>query len=421
MKFLFVTIFGESAALAQRLLEESHTVRFYIKDSKYQDTARGIIPRVRDWKKHRDWADVIVFDDVEMAKDIEWLREQEYLVIGGNIFGDRLENDRVFGQKIMNEAGIKNPLSRRFRSFANAITFVKKHPQKYVLKYNGQQDRHLCYIGRFPSGEDLIHILEHHQKIWLANKRVDFILQKVIDGIETSVGAFFNGQDFVYPVCITFEHKHFGAGGVGPLTGEMGTSMFYSPDGGKLFKETLFKMQPYLQKTNYRGFIDINSIITKNGAYAIEFTSRFGYPQLDIQLDMHKTSWGELLHQVASGTLKNFEVFSKFGLGVIIGGAGMPYDISYNKYGRNLPIFGINKKNARQVKLLQAYKKNDKFYCGPGGYPLTITGCGNTMAEAQQSAYDTVKQIIIPNAVYRLDIGDHWKKEAPLLKKWGYL
>src|SRR3989344_8706958 len=101
MKFLFVTPLGESASLVQALQEEGHEVKFYIKYSKFGDMARGIVPHVQNWKKHRDWADVIVFDDVEMASDIEWLRERGYLVVGGNRFGDRLENDRLFGQKIM--------------------------------------------------------------------------------------------------------------------------------------------------------------------------------------------------------------------------------------------------------------------------------------------------------------------------------
>src|SRR3989338_3446947 len=125
MKFLFVTIFGESASLVQGLMREGHAARLYIKNAKFQDVARGIVPHVQNWKKHRDWADVIVFDDVEMASDIEWLRERGYLVVGGNRFGDRLENDRLFGQKIMAEAGIKIPRSWRFRSFASAIKFIK--------------------------------------------------------------------------------------------------------------------------------------------------------------------------------------------------------------------------------------------------------------------------------------------------------
>ncbi len=424
MKFLFVTPLAESSSLAQKVQEEGHAVKFYIKTRKYRDVARGLVPHVRDWKKHKDWADVIIFDDVDMAKDIEWLRARDYPVVGGNKFGDKIENNRIFGQKIARETGLKIPKSWRFKSFSSAITFIKKRKGRYVIKFNGQLDRFLCYVSVMPDGSDLIKMIEYYDEKWPRKKKdykIDFILQEYIDGVEMAAGAFFNGTEFVYPVNITFEHKRFLTGGIGPFTGEMGTSMYYSADGGKLFKETLLKIQPYLARTNYRGFIDINSMVTETGAYMLEFTARFGYPQVDIQQALHITPWGKLLYELAHGRLKKFKVRPGFAVGVIIGGAGMPFEISYNKYGKHLPIFGVNDDNRAFVKLLEVYKKNDKLYCTGGGYPLVINGYGKTMEQAQKKAYEIVKQIVIPNSVYRIDIGDHWQKEAPLLKKWGYL
>jgi len=421
MKFLFVTPLAESASLVQKVQEEGHAVRFYIKDKKWRDVARGLVPHVRDWKKHRDWADIIVFDDVEMAKDAEWLRERGYPVIGGNVFGDRIENDRIFGVKIMREAGIRFPRSWRFKSFASGIKFIQKNPGRYVIKFNGQLDRFLCYVGKFPDGSDMTDLLNHYPSVWLKKDKIDFILQEVIDGVEMSVSGFFNGTDFAYPINVTFEHKRFMAGGVGPFTGEMGTTIYYSKDGGKLFRETLLKMKPYLARVNYRGSIDLNSMVTEKGAYAIEFTSRFGYPQVDIQQELHITPWGELLYDLAHGKLKKFKVRSGFAIGVIIGGAGMPFEIAYRKYGKHLPILGINDENRTQVKLLEVYKKDGKLYTTGAGYPLVINGRGKSVKEAQKNAYNVVNQIIIPNGVYRIDIGDHWKQDAPLLKKWGYL
>lgn len=422
MKFLFVTLFGESLSLMQILIDEGHKVKCFIKDRKFHDIGRGLIPRVQNWKAHLDWADIVVFDDVDFGKDIDYLRNRGYFVVGGNSFGDRLENDRLFGQKVLQETGIKIPASWRFRNFANALRFVEKNPKRYVLKFNGQLERHLCYLGRSKEGEDLVKIIEHYQETWPKNKKIDFILQEYIEGIEMGVGAFFNGTDFVRPINVTFEHKHFLVGGIGPFTGEMGTSMFYSEDGGKLFHETLSKIKPYLARTNYRGFIDINNIVTEKGAYAIEFTCRFGYPQLDIQQELHKTSWGELLFRLAQGSLEYFETYPDFAIGVVIGGAGMPFEISYNKYGRGLPIFGVTEKNKPHVKLAQVFTKDGKrFYCAAGGYPITVTGRGKTMETAKKKAYAVVNQIILPNSVYRIDIGDHWKKEAPKLRKWGYI
>lgn len=422
MKFLFVTVFGESVSLAMQLIEEGHQVRFFIKDKKMQDVGRGLVPRVRNWKNHIDWADVIVFDDVDFGEEIERLRNKGYLVVGGNKFGDRLENDRLFGQKIMQEAGILIPKSWRFRSFKTAIDFIKKRKGRYVLKFCGQLERYLVYISKFEDGSDMIKVLEYHWLKWPSNRKIDFILQEFIDGIEMAAGAFFNGKHFVYPINISFEHKHFMPGGIGPLTGEMGTSMFYRQDGGRLFRETLAKMEPYLAKTNYRGFIDINSMVTEEGAYALEFTARFGYPQLDIQQELHKTEWGELLYKLAEGTLTEFKVKNDFfAVGVIIGGAGMPFEISYNKYGRGLPIYGINEENKKYIKLAQVAFRDGQYLTAGSGYVLTVNGSGKTMKEAQKKAYKVVQQIVIPNMIYRTDIGDHWEKEGPKLKSWGYV
>ncbi len=421
MKFLFVTVFGESLSLMRTLEDEGHEVRYFIRDTKFQDVGRGVIPRVRDWRGYIDWGDVTVFDDVDFGREIDRLRKNGYPVVGGNQFGDRIENDRLFGQKILKEAGIKIPASWRFKSFAGAIRFIREYPKRYVIKFNGQLARYLCYVGRSEKGDDMVKMIEHYQDTWPKNKKIDFILQEYIDGIEVSVGAFFNGKNFVRPVNVTFEHKHFLTGGIGPFTGEMGTSMFYSEDGGKLFRQTLAKIKPHLARTNYRGFIDINSMVTKGGVYALEFTSRFGYPQIDIQQELHKTPWGKLLFDLAEGTLTTFDVYSGFAVGVVMGGAGMPYEISYNKFGRGLPIFGITEENRKHVKFTEVSMKDGKYYSAGGGYPLTVTGRGRTMEGAKGNAYKVVKEIIIPNSVYRIDIGDHWKHEAPKLKAWGYL
>jgi len=421
MKFLFVTIFGESATLAQQLQREGNQVRFYVKDKKMQDVARRLVPRVRDWKTHKDWADVIVFDDVDCGKEIESLRNRGYLVVGGNRFGDRIENDRLFAQKMMRETGMKLPPSWRFKNFKTAAKFIKKRPKRYVIKVSGQPERYTCYLGKSEDGFDLLKMIENLEESWPKKRRIDFILQEWIEGIEMATGAFFNGKEFASPVNISFEHKNFLTGGLGPLTGEMGTSMFYSETGGKLFRETLSRMKPYLAKTNYRGFIDLNCIVTKKAAYPIDFTARFGYPQIDIQQELHKTPWGELLYKVANGTLKHFDVYKKYAIGVIMGGAGMPYEISYNKFGKDLPILGLTHENMAYIKLAQAYAKDGRFYTGGTGYVLTINGSGKTMEAAKKMAYERLKEVIIPNAVYRLDIGDHWKTEEAKLKDWGYL
>jgi len=72
--------------------------------------------------------------------------------------------------------------------------------------------------------------------------------------------------------------------------------------------------------------------------------------------------------------------------------------------------------------LSEVYCKDGQIYTAAGGgYPIVVTARGKTMQKAKERAYQIVKQIVIPNAVYRIDIGDHWEKEEKRLRAWGYL
>ena len=66
-----------------------------------------------------------------------------------------------------------------------------------------------------------------------------------------------NGKNFIYPINVNFEHKKLFPGDIGPSTGEMGTSMFWT-GANQLFNQTLLKMEPVLALEGYVGYIDVN-------------------------------------------------------------------------------------------------------------------------------------------------------------------
>ena len=282
--FLFVSLEGLISDVAWQVVKEGHNVKYFIDSKDEKAVADGFVPKTEDWEKDVEWADVIVFDDVlGQGEKAQKLRQQGKLVVGGTPYTDKLEDDRGFGQNELKKAGVPIIPQENFTSFDEAIEYVKKNPNKYVIKPSGeaQNVKQLLFVGEEEDGKDIIHMLEDYKATW-SNRIKEFQLQRKINGVEVAVGAFFNGYEFMQPINVNFEHKKLFPGNIGPSTGEMGTSMFFS-EPNRIFSATLKKMESVLRREKYVGYIDINCIVNNNGIYPLEFTSRFGYPTISIQ------------------------------------------------------------------------------------------------------------------------------------------
>ncbi len=423
-KFLFVSIDALINDIAWQVVKEGHDVRYYIQDKDIRDIADGFVPKTDDWKKDVDWADVIVFDDVlGQGKKAHELRKKGKLVIGGTEYTDMLEDDRTFGQEELKKADVNIIPFADFRSFDAAIDHVKKNPARYVIKPSGeaQNIKRLLFVGEEEDGVDVIQVLEAYKKSW-SKEIKEFQLQKRVTGVEVAVGAFFNGKEFVYPVNINFEHKKLFSGNIGPSTGEMGTTMYWSGP-NQIFNETLKKIEPALTREGYVGYIDLNCIVNANGIYPLEFTARFGYPTISIQQEGILMPIGEFLYELASGDLKEFKHKKGFQIGVRILVPPYPFNDpqTFETYSKDSVIL-FKKPNFDGVHIGDAKMvEGEWLLAGNSGVALIIVGTGQTMKQAQAQVYNRIGNIMIPNMYYRNDIGDRWYEDSDKLHTWGYL
>lgn len=282
--FLFVSLTGLISDIAWQVSKEGHEVRYFIGDKKEKDIGDGFVAKSKDWEKDADWADIIIFDDtLGQGEKAKALREAGKKVVGGTPYTDRLEDDRSFGQEELKKAGVNIIPYAEFFSFDDAMDHVVQNPARYVIKPSGeaQNVKRRLFVGEEDDGQDVIRMLEAYKKA-LSDEIKVFQLQRRVTGVEVAVGAFFNGKAFIYPINVNFEHKKLFPGEIGPPTGEMGTSMFWS-DANQLFNQTLLKMEPVLAAEGYVGYIDVNCIVNNHGIYPLEFTARFGYPTISIQ------------------------------------------------------------------------------------------------------------------------------------------
>jgi phosphoribosylamine--glycine ligase len=424
-RFLFVSYDGLIADAAWQVAREGHEVRLSIDNVDEREIGDGFVGKSGDWRADLDWADVVVFDDVLGHGALaDPLRRAGKLVVGGTPYTDRLEDDRAFGQEELRAAGVSIIPQANFTSFDDAIAYVAANPQRYVIKPSGeaQNFKRLLFVGEEEDGRDVIQVLEDYKRAWSGRIR-EFQLQRRIMGVEVATGAFFNGREFVTPVCVNFEHKKLFPGDIGPSTGEMGTAMFWS-EPNKIFNATLKKMEPRLAEQGYVGSIDVNCIVNNNGIYPLEFTARFGYPTISIQQEGLLTPLGELFHKLAEGSLTRVRARSGFQVGVRIVVPPFPFNDPETFESTSKDAVILFKNASREGIHIEDVKavNGEWLVSGTSGVVLIVCGTGASMKQAQRQAYNRVKNVMIPNMYYREDIGDRWLEEdSDRLHSWGYL
>ena len=429
--FLFLSL--DSALItdiAWQVAKEGHDVKYYIEAESDKEIGDGFVPKTDDWRAEIDWADVIIFDDIWVRDEVGTgrlaaeLRDQGKAVIGGSPNTDRLEDDRGYAMDILEEHGISILPHKVFDDFDEGIRYVQDNPGPYVIKPLGevQNVKRLLYVGREDDGSDVVNVLAAYKKAW-GGRMKGFQLQRRVSGVEIAVCGFFNGERFVEPINLNFEHKKLFPGNIGPSTGEMGTSSFWT-DRNRIFNETLGRLEDWLAAEGYVGSIDINSIVNSSGIYPLEFTPRFGYPTIALQEEGMNTPTGEFFYELAHGRDPELSVHQGYQIGVRIVLPPFPFDDEkiYDENSRNAAV--VFESEDREGIHIEDAKLVDGQWrvAGEAGMPLVVTGKGQTMQAAQRQAYKRIEDIRIPNMYYRDDIGERWiDGDGDKLLAWGYL
>ncbi|MEF8788709.1 MAG: phosphoribosylamine--glycine ligase [Haloarculaceae archaeon] len=440
--------------LAWQVRREGHEVRYYIEAEADREIADGFVPKTDDWRAEVDWADAVVFDDIWVGSDVgtgalaEELREDGHAVVGGTPNTDRLEEDRGYAMEVLENHGVDTLDHREFTSFEAAVEHVRANPAPYVIKPLGevQNVKRLLYVGREDDGNDVIEVLRAYEKAW-GHRMKGFQLQRRVEGVEVAVCGFFDGTSFVEPVNFNFEHKRLFPGNIGPSTGEMGTSMFWS-NRNRLFEATLGRLEDWLAAEGYVGSIDLNCIVDAEGVHPLEFTPRFGYPTIPLQEESFESPTGEFLLGLARGEDPTLRVHRGYQVGVRIVLPPYPFDDpkTYDENSRNAAVVfereadpdtasrggrggtsgdgddtsgglpeGVHIEDAKLVG-------GQCRVAGGSGMPLVVTGTGETMQAARERAYGRIDDVVIPNLYYRDDIGERWiEGDGDRLLAWGYL
>lgn len=416
MRFLGIGHGNDLGDLYLRLAARGHAVRVYVEDESSRDIMAGMMEFVPSWRDHLEWIreagaeGILVFEGSSWGLVQDELRAQGFQVIGGSAVGDRLENDRSFGQEMMRRMGLKTAPTHEFTSFESAIEFVRKTARRYVLKYSGHgfaSTRN--YVGELPDGTDLIAVLRSHASRWTYEEAPHFILMDHVGGVEVGVGAFFNGRSFLHPPNFDWEHKRFFDGDRGELTGEMGTLATYR-GAERFFDVTLAKMASVLRESGYCGYINLNTIVNEEGIWPLELTCRFGYPGFAILDALHSERWDEIFSKLVVGKDTQLRTHDGYAICVVLTVPTFPYRHGYEELSKGAPILFRGELSAAEQDQLHyaevAREGGQLITSGSIGYIMVAAGLGQTVQAAREAAYALCEKVVIPNMRYRRDIGE---------------
>lgn len=405
-----------------RLQEEGHSVDIDYTGVKSDNTKYildGIIDPPSTGKPDFSKYDLVLFDLTgRPAKAEEAMKVTN--VIGDGDLNTEIENNRMLGIQIMEEAGINVPEWEAFNDIAEARRFIKKTKKTYVFKPSGgqEQDTASTYVSK--SAEDLLDYLD---KLGATSKGVEFILQEVVQGTEISTEAWFDGSDFHLVNC-TLEEKKFMDQGRGPNTGCSGNMVWvydnlYHP---AIFRDGLAKMKDFLHQYNYKGMIDLNTIASDTELYGLEWTPRFGYDAACTLFSLIKSDLGLFLASIAAGVRPDYQINNLYSAGVRVSIPPYPSEID-GKHPEGIPIKGIELEDIiRDFYLYDCcLVKNDLLTVGANGFIGLPIYNGASIGEVFSRVYDKIHKLIIPDVQYRNDIEQCIYKRHKLLSTQGWL
>ncbi len=417
MRFLGIGDYCDLNSLYLRLREDGHEVKVSISEKLCHGTLAGLVERTEDWGEDLPWIreagpdGIILFENVSYGRGVlqDRLRREGFHVIGGSAWGDKLENDRGFAQGVLADLGLPIAAVHSFDDEASANAYLDTVSGRTVLKWNGEgfgaADN---YVGRLPDNRDVRAVIAAKFR-QLARDRIGFILMERVEGVEMGVGAYFDGERFLTPACLDWEHKRFFPGDLGELTGEMGTVVTFART-TTFFERTLARVAPLLKANGYCGYINLNTIVNERGIWPLEFTCRFGYPGFAILDPLQETPWGDLFGAMVTRSGAPFRTRPGFGVGIVMTTRPFPYIRSLVPEPIGLPILfegDVTDEDRANIHWGEAGldAAGQMVTAGYHGWTLVVTGTGVDIPAAQARAYALAERTVVPNVRFRRDIG----------------
>jgi len=326
-----------------------------------------------------------------------------------------LEGSKSFSKDFLQRHNIPTAEYQVFTEVDAAKEYVKAKGAPIVVKADGLAAGKGVIIAK-TENEAIVAIEDMlaGNKFGEAGHRV--VIEEFMQGEEASFIVISDGEN-ILPLASSQDHKARDEGDTGPNTGGMGA---YSP--APVVTDEMHDriMQEVIEPTirgmaeegrEYVGFLYAGIMITAEGTpKVLEFNCRFGDPETQPILMRLESDLVELCQAALAGKLNEVTADwdERTALGVVLASAGYPASAS-----KGDQISGLDNDFPAGTKVFHAgTARQDNDVVTAGGRVLCVTALGETVLQAQESAYQAVAKINWNGMFYRKDIGHRAIKRA---------
>ena len=345
---------------------------------------------------------VVAPDDPLVLGAVDALQAKGIRTFGPNKKAAIIEGSKAFSKDLMKKYNIPTAAYETFTDMEAALSYIESCPIPVVVKADGLAlGKGVIIAESRGQARKAVRNMMEDKVFGESGSKV--VIEEFLTGPEVSVLSFTDGKT-VIPMVSSMDHKRALDGDKGLNTGGMGTiapNPYYTDEIAKVCMDTIFK--PTIEAMNkegrtFTGCLYFGLMLTEKGPKVIEYNCRFGDPETQVVLPLLESDLLDIMLKIYDGKLDEAEVkFSdKYACCVVMASEGYP-----QKYETGFEITMPSDKN---IYVAGAKLKEGQLVTG-GGRVLGVTETGDTLKEAIDAAYETVKTVNFENEYYRTDIG----------------
>ena len=411
MKIMVVGGGGREHAIIKKLKENKQVEEIFAlpgnggiaADATCVDIGAKDIDRIAEFAEAEgiDFA-VVAPDDPLVLGAVDALQAKGIRTFGPNKKAAIIEGSKAFSKDLMKKYNIPTAAYETFTDMEAALSYIESWPIPVVVKADGLAlGKGVIIAESRGQARKAVRNMMEDKVFGESGSKV--VIEEFLTGPEVSVLSFTDGKT-VIPMVSSMDHKRALDGDKGLNTGGMGTiapNPYYTDEIAKVCMDTIFK--PTIEAMNkegrtFTGCLYFGLMLTEKGPKVIEYNCRFGDPETQVVLPLLESDLLDIMLKIYDGKLDEAEVkFSdKYACCVVMASEGYP-----QKYETG---FEITRPSDKNIYVAGAKLKEGQLVTG-GGRVLGVTETGDTLKEAIDAAYETVKTVNFENEYYRTDIG----------------